>query len=228
MYFYFSSNILLAFFTQAQKPWAKLLEKVTKAKMEYHTCCKNERSAINQERNATGDTSLSPDQVKKLQDRVIKCKEEVAKSREKYEVALREISDYNDKYSEEMKDVFEKCQDFEEKRLLFFKEVLYSIHSTLNISNDPKLPIIYEEYRHTIQNADASKDLKWWSNNHGSGMPTSWPIFEVSLAFDVHRLLHPLFSSIDTLLTFLLQYLCLHLSTRQPSLNSASTLSNSS
>lgn len=48
---------------QAQKPWAKLLEKVNKAKSDYHTACKNERSAINQERNATGDTSLSPDQV---------------------------------------------------------------------------------------------------------------------------------------------------------------------
>lgn len=50
-------------FRKAQKPWAKLLDKVTKAKADYHAACKNERSAINQERNATGDTSLSPDQV---------------------------------------------------------------------------------------------------------------------------------------------------------------------
>lgn len=43
-----------------------------------------------------------------------------------------------------------------------------------------RLPQIYEEYRHTIQNADASKDLKWWSNNHGVGMAMNWPQFEVS------------------------------------------------
>lgn len=50
-------------FKKAQKPWAKLLQKVNKAKQDYHTACKMEKSAANQERNATGDSSLSPDQV---------------------------------------------------------------------------------------------------------------------------------------------------------------------
>lgn len=30
-----------------------------------------------------------------------------------------------------------------------------------------RLPQIYEEFYHTINNADHNKDLKWWSNNHG-------------------------------------------------------------
>lgn len=29
------------------------------------------------------------------------------------------------------------------------------------------LPQIYDEFHHTINNADHKKDLKWWSNNHG-------------------------------------------------------------
>lgn len=186
------------------------MDKVNKSKAEYHACCKNEKSAINQERNATGDTSLSPDQVKKLQDRVIKCKEEVQKSREKYEVSLREITDYNDKYNEEMREVFEKCQEFEEKRLVFFKEILFSIHNCLNISNDPKLPIIYEEYRHTIQNADASKDLKWWSNNHGTGMPISWPVFEVRYSMSIFD--HPLTYSALSVATAIYAQLSINLS----------------
>ncbi|XP_054709894.1 protein kinase C and casein kinase substrate in neurons protein 1-like isoform X2 [Uloborus diversus] len=165
-------------FKKAQKPWAKLLQKVNKCKSEYHAACKNERSAINQERNASSDTSLSPDQVKKLQDRVSKCKDEVQKTKERYEQALREINDYNAKYMEDMTVVFDKCQEFEEKRLDFFKEMLFGICTCLNISTDPELPQIYEEYRHSIQNADSSKDLKWWSNNHGVGMAMNWPIFE--------------------------------------------------
>ncbi|XP_074601119.1 protein kinase C and casein kinase substrate in neurons protein Synd [Brevipalpus obovatus] len=165
-------------FKKAQKTWAKHLDKVHKTKAEYHTACKNERSAINHERNASGDSSLSPDQVKKLQDRVAKCKEEVQKTKEKYEQALREINECNAKYVEEMTVVFEKCQKFEHKRLEFFKKMLFAIHDCLNISANPELPIIYEEYRHTIQNADANKDLKWWSNNNGVGMAMNWPIFE--------------------------------------------------
>ncbi|XP_077559731.1 protein kinase C and casein kinase substrate in neurons protein Synd isoform X2 [Haemaphysalis longicornis] len=165
-------------FKKAQKPWAKLLERVNKARADYHSACKGERSATNQERNASADSSLSPDQVKKLQDRVAKCKEEVGRTRERYEAALQEINDYNAKYMEDMTVVFDKCQEFEQRRLQFFKDVLFSIHGCLNISVDPELPQIYEEYRHTIQNADASKDLKWWSNNHGVGMGMNWPQFE--------------------------------------------------
>lgn len=50
-------------FKKAQKPWSKHLAKVQRARADYHMACKTERSAANQERNASGDSSLSPDQV---------------------------------------------------------------------------------------------------------------------------------------------------------------------
>lgn len=53
-------------FKKAQKPWAKLLQKVERTRLEYHTACKQERTAQNQERNASGDSSLSPDQVSEV------------------------------------------------------------------------------------------------------------------------------------------------------------------
>jgi len=165
-------------FKKAQKPWVKLLQKVEKAKIEYHTACKNEKSASNQERNASGDSSISSDQIKKMQDRVTKTKEDVEKSKVKYENALQEINDFNAKYVEDMTAVYDKCQEMEGQRLNFIKEVLFDIHKHMNISEDPMLSQIYEEFYHTINNADNNKDLKWWSNNHGVNMAMNWPEFE--------------------------------------------------
>lgn len=115
-----------------------------------------------------------------MQDRVQKTKDEVQKSAEKYEQSLQEINKYNPVYMEDMTSVFIKCQEMEETRLRFFKTVLFAIHSSLNFSKDPNLPQIYEEFYHTINNADHQKDLKWWSNNHGVNMAMNWPAFVVS------------------------------------------------
>lgn len=121
-----------------------------------------------------------PEQIKKLQDRVQKTKDEVGRLREKYEQSLTEINKYNPVYIEDMSSVFIKCQEMEETRLRFFKSVLFAIHKALNISQNPSLPQIYEEFYHTINNADHQKDLKWWSNNHGVNMAMAWPAFVVS------------------------------------------------
>lgn len=119
-------------------------------------------------------------QLKKMQDRTARTKDEVSKCRERYEQALQEINKYNPVYIEDMTSVFIKCQEMEETRLRFFKNVLFSIHKCLNISEDPSLPQIYKEFHHTVNNADHLKDLKWWSNNHGVNMGMSWPTFVVS------------------------------------------------
>lgn len=42
-----------------------------------------------------------------------------------------------------------------------------------------RLPQIYEEFYHTVNNADHEKDLRWWANNHGVNMAMNWPQFEV-------------------------------------------------
>jgi len=165
-------------FKRAQKPWVKLLEKCDKAKSNYHLACKNEKSAVNQERNATKDSSLSQDAVRKLQDKVSKSQDNVKKCREQYEIAVSDITNYNSRYQEDMTDVFDRCQRKEAQRLQTFKDTLFQIHKCLNISEDPTLPQIYEEFYHTVSNADHEKDLRWWSNTYGVNMPMSWPQFE--------------------------------------------------
>jgi len=165
-------------FKRAQKPWVKLLEKVEKAKSSYHLACKNEKSAVNQERNATKDSSLSQDSVRKLQDKVSKCQDNVKKSKDQYELAVSDINNYNSRYQEDMTDVFERGQRKEAQRLQTFKDTLFQIHKCLNISEDQALPQIYDEFYHTVNNADHEKDLRWWSNTHGVNMPMAWPQFE--------------------------------------------------
>ena len=73
-----------------------------------------------------------------MQDRVQKTKDEVQKCREKYENALSEINKYNPVYMEDMTSVFVKCQDIEQTRLTFFKEILFAIHACLDITKDPR------------------------------------------------------------------------------------------
>ena len=63
--------------------------------------------------------------VKKLQDKVDKCRKEVDATRERYEQSLSELNSYNAKYIEDMTDVFERTQDFERRRLVFLKKMLY-------------------------------------------------------------------------------------------------------
>jgi len=165
-------------FRKAQKPWAKRLGKVMKTKKDYHTACKLEKSATNQENNARVDSSLSADQLKKLQDKVEKCKKDVEMTQEKYRMALNDLNGYNAKYMEDMSEVFQKSQEYEHKRLKFFKEMLFGIHKSLNLSDSQELGQIYDQLYQTISIADCEKDLKWWSNNHGVDMAMHWPIFE--------------------------------------------------
>merc|ERR1712130_1053048 len=111
-------------------------------------------------------------------DKVSKCQEAVKKSKENYELALLDITNYNSRYQEDMTDVFERCQRKEAQRLQTIKDTMFSIHKCLNIAEDPTLPQIYDEFYHTVNNADHDKDLRWWSNTHGVNMPMAWPQFE--------------------------------------------------
>lgn len=60
-----------------------------------------------------------------------------------------------------------------------------TVHLKVTIFRAYSLPQIYEEFYHTINNADHQKDLKWWSNNHGVNMAMNWPSFIVSFSLSL-------------------------------------------
>ncbi|XP_066559641.1 protein kinase C and casein kinase substrate in neurons protein 1 [Amia ocellicauda] len=165
-------------FRKAQKPWAKKLKEMETAKKVYHMACKEEKLAATREANSKAEASVTPDQQKKLHEKVDKCKQDVQKAREKYEKALDELNKCTPQYMEHMEQVFDQCQQFEEKRLSFLKEVLLDIKRHLNLTENQSYAGVYRELEHNIRSADAQEDLKWFNNNHGPGMPMNWPQFE--------------------------------------------------
>lgn len=54
---------------------------VEAAKKAHHAACKEEKLAISREANSKADPSLNPEQLKKLQDKIEKCKQDVLKVR---------------------------------------------------------------------------------------------------------------------------------------------------
>ncbi|XP_023421143.1 protein kinase C and casein kinase substrate in neurons protein 2 [Cavia porcellus] len=165
-------------FRKAQKPWAKKLKEVETSKKAYHAACKEEKLAISREANSKSDPSLNPEQLKKLQDKIEKCKQDVLKSKDKYEKALKELDQATPQYMENMEQVFEQCQQMEEKRLRFFREVLLEVQKHLDLSNSASYKTIYRDLEQSIKAADAVEDLRWFRANHGPGMAMNWPQFE--------------------------------------------------
>ncbi|XP_075409646.1 protein kinase C and casein kinase substrate in neurons protein 2 isoform X2 [Tenrec ecaudatus] len=165
-------------FRKAQKPWAKKLKEVEAAKKAHHTACKEEKLAVSRESSSKADPALNPEQLKKLQDKVEKCKQDVFKTKEKYEKALAELDAGTPQYMENMEQVFEQCQQSEEKRLRFFREVLLEVQKHLDLSTVPSYRNIYRDLEQSIKVADAVEDLRWFRANHGPGMSMNWPQFE--------------------------------------------------
>ncbi|KAL0984305.1 hypothetical protein UPYG_G00139720 [Umbra pygmaea] len=165
-------------FARAQKPWAKRLRKLEKARSAYHKACQKEQVASDKETQAKENTQLSPEKLKKIQDTREKASEEREKVHEKYEKVLEDVTSYAPRYMEEMEAIFDQSQEEERKRISFLKQAFLSIHRHLDITNNESVKTVYSELHHTLMSINETDDLKWWKNNHGPGMPTDWPKIE--------------------------------------------------
>ncbi|CAL8318854.1 unnamed protein product [Lota lota] len=173
-------------FRKAQKPWAKKLKEVETTKKAHHAACKEEKLATSREN--TGKMENNADAQKKLQDKVEKCQQETVKTQERYEKALDELDKLTPQYMENMEQVFEQWQEFENKRIFFFKELLLEVKQHLDLSTNHRFQTIYHTLQDTLTAADAEEDLKWFRSNHGPGMPMNWPQFE-AWSVDLNRTL---------------------------------------
>ncbi|XP_061815515.1 protein kinase C and casein kinase substrate in neurons protein 2 isoform X1 [Nerophis lumbriciformis] len=173
-------------FRKAQKPWAKKLKEVETMKKSYHSACKEEKLAASRETNSKLESNNNPEAQKKLQEKVEKCQQEAHKTKERYEKSLEELDKLTPQYMENMEQVFEQWQQFEDKRIRFFKELLLEVKQHLDLSTNHRFQTIYHTLEDTISATDAEEDLKWFRSNHGPGMPMNWPQFE-NLAWSCPR-----------------------------------------
>ncbi|XP_035529590.1 protein kinase C and casein kinase substrate in neurons protein 2 isoform X3 [Morone saxatilis] len=165
-------------FRKAQKPWAKKLKEMETMKKSYHSACKEEKLAASRETNSKLESNNNPDAQKKLQEKVEKCQQEVQKTKERYEKSLEELDKLTPQYMENMEQVFEQWQQFEDKRIRFFSELLLEVKQHLDLSTNHRFQTIYHTLEDTVTATDAEEDLKWFRSNHGPGMPMNWPQFE--------------------------------------------------
>nr|XP_061809291.1 protein kinase C and casein kinase substrate in neurons protein 2-like isoform X4 [Nerophis lumbriciformis] len=175
-------------FRKAQKPWAKKLKEVETMKKAYHSACKEEKLAASRETNSKLESNNNPEAQKKLQEKVEKCQQEAQKTKERYEKSLEELDKLTPQYMENMEQVFEQWQQFEDKRIRFFKELLLEVKQHLDLSTNHRFQTIYHTLEDTIDATDAEEDLKWFRSNHGPGMPMNWPQFE-DWSVDLNRTL---------------------------------------
>ncbi|XP_062238471.1 protein kinase C and casein kinase substrate in neurons protein 2 isoform X4 [Platichthys flesus] len=175
-------------FRKAQKPWAKKLKEVDTMKKSYHSACKEEKLAASRETNSKLESNNSPEAQKKLQEKLEKCQQEVQKTKERYDKSLEELDKVTPQYMENMEQVFEQWQQFEEKRISFFRELLLEVKQHLDLSTEHRFQTIYQTMEDTISATDAEEDLKWFRSNHGPAMPMNWPQFE-DWSIDLNRTL---------------------------------------
>lgn len=166
-------------FELAEKSWAELNEKLKRGRRDYYDAHRAVRACEEAARAASTSPKVSQEQRDKLDEKTKRAREEVERAQKRYKDTLIEMDIYKPQHMRKMLDVFTKTQNFEQERMLFFKQTFTECYDTLSrLYQDERLDELFEAYLRTVNGVDAKGDLEWWEMNFGPGTQANWPTYE--------------------------------------------------
>jgi len=125
-------------FFKAQKPWTKHLQRTHRSRKAFHSACKELDVHNSTLLSAESNPDATKDQLMRMKEKKERAQRDVAKCREKYRERLEETRHYQSRYIEDMQLQFDKCQQFERERMLYFKSILCNLKGTVDTADSPK------------------------------------------------------------------------------------------
>jgi hypothetical protein len=154
-------------FEDAQKSWVELNGRMVKAKKEYVESIKNARNANDAAISAESNPQHTNESRNKLKQKAENAVDEQARSKEKYKESVIQMNLYRPRYVENMTEAFNKAQNFEQERMLFFKQVFLECHELMQIHQDERFDELFEELLQKINSINPQEDIGWWSEKYG-------------------------------------------------------------
>ena len=124
------------------------------------------------------DTKLNQEQKQKIEEKLNKAREDQEKALNKYKQILTEMDIYKPQHIKKMTEVFDRTQNFESERMLFFKQTFVECSDILKIQNDERFEHIFNQYLEKVNKTNPKNDLDWWSRHFGVDTTPNWPVFE--------------------------------------------------
>jgi hypothetical protein len=165
-------------FVTNAKPWVEQIEKLKKLKREYYDSIKATKQAEDQATAAQSSPKHSQEQKDKLEEKAKRSREEQDRALKRYKDQLVQIDLYKPRHMEKMIEVFNKTQNFEHDRMMFFKQTFLECYDIMQIHQDERLDTIFSNYINQVNNLNPKHDLEYWSHKYGPDTRPNWPVFE--------------------------------------------------
>ena len=75
---------------------------------------------------------------------------------------------YQPRYVENLTEAFNKTQNFEQERMLFFKQVFLECHELMQVHQDERFDELFDELLQKINSINPQEDIEWWSEKYGN------------------------------------------------------------